>query len=151
MASSAPSAWRRVSGNRNGLSKSRKRPAQGSVVSWNTIANRCSMPSEFRGNTNVFGVGVAFKSNNQDALRTALSVFAKCNCGEQPTQGASIYVVLRAREPDLAISDRARIVGPHLSIVQNGIALRANGCRGLGVCIFPGHSMNGGAFREAVH
>ena len=109
------------------------------------------MPSEFRGDTNVFRVRIAFKSNNQDALRAALSVFAKCNCDEQPTQGASIYVVLRAREPDLAISDRARIVGPHLSIVQNGIALRANGRRKLGVCIFPGHGVDGDAFREAVH
>ena len=49
------------------------------------------------------------------------------------------------------MSDRARIIGPHLSIVQNGMALRANGRCGVGGCLFAAHDVNGEAFREAIH
>jgi hypothetical protein len=110
------------------------------------------MPSEFWGHTNLFGIRISFRSDHRDALRSALSVFAKWNCSEQPAQEASIYIVLSARDADRTMSsDHVRIRGPHLSIVHNGMALRANGNRGRGACIFPPREGCGGEFREAIH
>lgn len=109
------------------------------------------MPSEFWGDTNLFGIRISFRANHRDALRAALSVFSKWDCDGQPAQEASIYVVLNARDAVRTMSDSVRIDGPHLSIVCNGIALRANGRRGRGACIFPGQDASGSAFREAIH
>src|SRR5437868_353296 len=107
------------------------------------------MPSEFRGEANLLGIQIALRSNSREALHTALSIFAKWNCGGEPTQ--TICVALCARNADLTMSDRARIVGPHLSVVQDGIALRANGRWGVGGCVFAARDVSGEAFREAIH
>jgi hypothetical protein len=84
-----------------------------------------------------------------DALNAALSVLPKWDTLEAAPQESSIYIVLVARPVARLMADCARIKGHRLYIVQEGIALRANGRRGRGTCVFP-KDIDSSAFEEAV-
>jgi hypothetical protein len=88
-------------------------------------------------------------SNNVDALHAALSVLPNWDSLEVAPQESSIYIVLVARPVARPMADCTRIKGHRLYIVQDRIALRANGRRGRGACVFP-VDIDSNAFEEAV-
>jgi hypothetical protein len=109
------------------------------------------MPSRFWGDATLFGIRISIVSNNEDALNAALSVLAKSETTTLPVPPvSSIYIVLIARQFDRPVTDCTQIKDHRLYIVQDRIALHANGRRGRGVCVFSDRDVNGDAFEEAV-
>ena len=108
------------------------------------------MPSTFSAETSLFGVGIYFRSNDEEALRRALSAFPQedrmGSSGRQP-----VRIALVADEANPPADDSLRIRGRRLEVVDQGITVAANGERGRGTCIFQPAAVATEAFVNAIN
>ena len=109
------------------------------------------MPSEFEiyGDTVLFGVRIRFESNRREVLDAALALYPPYADVSAPEP--SIYIVLETYDVREFVSDSVHIDGTELSIVRDGIFLRADAERRRGACIFPDALDDGDAIGDAVN
>jgi hypothetical protein len=109
------------------------------------------MPSEIQiyGDTSLFGFGIRFETDRPELLDAALALYPQHeDVSEHPS---AIYVVLETYDVKEFVSDRVHVDGMELSVVRDGIFLRADGARQRGVCIFPDVLPDENAVRESIN
>ena len=109
------------------------------------------MPSEIEiyGDTSLFGFGIRFESTSAELLSAALALYPQHE--DVSGHGPSIYVVLETYDVRDIASDSVRIDGMELSVVRDGIFLRADGARQRGACFFPSTLSDENAVRESIN
>jgi hypothetical protein len=109
------------------------------------------MPSEIQiyGDTSLFGFGIRFETTRPGLLDAALALYPEHE-GVSDCE-PSIYVVLETYEVKEIAPDNVRIDGMELSVVRDGIFLRADGARQRGACIFPNVLPDKNMVRESIN
>jgi hypothetical protein len=85
----------------------------------------------------LFGVRVAFNSDDQRALDLALTLYADWRNNAAPKDAETIRIALSSYSVNQKFADQHDVEGPHLAIRRKGIVVVGDGGAGTGSCIFP--------------
>jgi len=112
------------------------------------------MPSEFEiySDTVLFGIRILFESNDRKVLDDAVSHYSQRSQREDAgiTHDVSVYVVLETYNVSEFVSESAHTDEAGLSIVRDGIFMRADCERRRGACIFPDEFRGTEKVRDAI-
>jgi hypothetical protein len=98
------------------------------------------MPNDQRkiyGDILLFGIRVAFSSDDERALDIALTMYADWRHDDAPDDVETIRIELSSYSVNQEFADRHDVEGHGLSIRRKGIAIVADGRTGTGSCTFP--------------
>jgi hypothetical protein len=96
-----------------------------------------SSPGKICSDIVLFGVRVAFSSDNQRALDLALTLYADWRDNDAPEDGETVRIALSPYSVNQTFVDQHDVEGPRLAIRRKGIAVTADGGAGTGSCTFP--------------
>src|ERR1700761_4870200 len=98
------------------------------------------MPSNQRkiyGDILLFGIRIAFCSDDERALDVALTLYADWRCDDASDDAKTIRIALSSYSVNQEFADQHDVEGHRLAIRRNGILTVADGALGGGSCTFP--------------
>ena len=96
-----------------------------------------SDPGEIYGDIVLFGIRVAFCTNELRALDVALMLYAEWRNQDVPGSSEAIYIVLNAYDVNPDCRDTHEVEDHRMVIARNGVVIEADGKAGNGSCVFP--------------
>lgn len=85
----------------------------------------------------LFGVRVAFNSDDQRALDLALTLYADWRNSAASKDAETVRIALSSYSVNQKFADQHHVEGPNLAIRRKGIVVEADGRARTGSCIFP--------------